>query len=226
MSGQNEVPTMGAWAGSRTFRLADTRGGSRLPQHHPPKTPTALVPRADLLRVIAGLLAMIADDEPGDPDAAAVAAQHDPGRAESDHVPALLRVAPGLHERRTGRFPAKAALVPERANLAGQAAGPAPPPGEPPRPGALLTQSETRVLRYLPTHMSAPEIAAELYLSPNTVKTHLRHVYQKLGTHSRHEAVQRAWAIGLFTPSFRRPATTASRTARHGVSNGTGADIR
>jgi DNA-binding CsgD family transcriptional regulator len=56
----------------------------------------------------------------------------------------------------------------------------------------VLTQGETRVLRYLPTHMGAPEIATELFLSANTVKTHLRHLYQKLGAHTRQEAVPRA----------------------------------
>jgi len=67
-----------------------------------------------------------------------------------------------------------------------------------------LTDSETRVLRYLPTHLTAPEIANELYLSVNTVSTHTRHLYAKLGVHSRHEAVDRARALGLLAPSTRR----------------------
>jgi DNA-binding CsgD family transcriptional regulator len=85
-----------------------------------------------------------------------------------------------------------AVRVAELADLLGDVKNPARPAAEPPWPGEPLTQSETRVLRYLPTHMGAPEIAAELYLSANTVKTHLRHVYRKLGAHSRQEAVQRA----------------------------------
>lgn len=64
-------------------------------------------------------------------------------------------------------------------------------------PGEPLTRGETRVLRYLPTHLCAREIADELHLSANTVKTHLRHLYQKLGAHSRHEAVKHARAFGL-----------------------------
>jgi DNA-binding CsgD family transcriptional regulator len=83
--------------------------------------------------------------------------------------------------------------------------GLAPPADKPVWPGEPLTQSEARVLRYLPTHMSAPEIAAELYLSANTVKTHLRHLYRKLGAHSRHEAVKRAQAIGPLAVSSSRP---------------------
>ena len=46
---------------------------------------------------------------------------------------------------------------------------------------ANLTAGELRVLRYLSSNFSAPEIGAELYLSVNTVKTHMRHIYEKLG---------------------------------------------
>jgi DNA-binding CsgD family transcriptional regulator len=51
------------------------------------------------------------------------------------------------------------------------------------RPQSLepLSKSEIRVLRYLPTHLSAPEIAAELSVSVSTVKIHMRNVYAKLG---------------------------------------------
>jgi DNA-binding CsgD family transcriptional regulator len=81
----------------------------------------------------------------------------------------------------------------------------APASGGPTWPGERLTDSETRVLRYLPTNLGAAEIAAELYLSTNTVKTHLRHLYRKLGAHSRQEAVQCARAVGLLTGPSRRP---------------------
>jgi LuxR family maltose regulon positive regulatory protein len=100
---------------------------------------------------------------------------------------------------------ALAKLVAEIAGLGGEVKRSTPASAEPAWPGELLTESETRVLRYLPTHMGAPEIAAELFLSANTVKTHLRHLYQKLGAHSRQEAVQRARATGLLTASSYRP---------------------
>lgn len=64
-----------------------------------------------------------------------------------------------------------------------------------------LTQAERRVLRYLPTHLSAAEIAAELLCSVNTVKTHQRHVYAKLGANSRTEAVIRGRALGMLVPT-------------------------
>jgi LuxR family maltose regulon positive regulatory protein len=82
---------------------------------------------------------------------------------------------------------------------------PAVPGGSPARLIDPLTESEIRVLRYLPTHLSRDEIANELFLSPNTVKTHMRHLYAKLGTHRRSQAVQRARALGLLAPSPHAP---------------------
>ena len=84
-----------------------------------------------------------------------------------------------------------------------------PPPGPSARGLALaepLTHSETRVLRYLPTHLTASEIASELYVSVTTVKTHMSHLYAKLGIHRRAEAVDRARALGLLAPTARLAA--------------------
>jgi len=75
-----------------------------------------------------------------------------------------------------------------------------------------LTQGETRVLRYLPTHLSAPEIARELSLSVTTVRTHVRHIFAKLGANHRTQAVERARALGLLAPSLALPR--AGRTHR------------
>ena len=54
-----------------------------------------------------------------------------------------------------------------------------------------LSTSELRVLRYLPTNLTRPDIAKELYLSVNTVNTHIRSIYSKLGARSRSSAVRR-----------------------------------
>ncbi len=55
---------------------------------------------------------------------------------------------------------------------------------------------------------TAPEIGAELYVSLNTVKTHMRHIYAKLGVHRRTDAVDRARELGLVGPSARRLTKT------------------
>jgi DNA-binding CsgD family transcriptional regulator len=61
------------------------------------------------------------------------------------------------------------------------------PPGQPAPLLEELSDAELRVVRYLPSNLKAPEIASELMLSLNTVRTHLRHIYAKLGAHSRSE---------------------------------------
>jgi LuxR family transcriptional regulator, maltose regulon positive regulatory protein len=63
--------------------------------------------------------------------------------------------------------------------------------------GLTLTAAELRVLRLLPTHLSFPAIAMQLFVSPNTVKTHVRALYRKLDASSRSEAVSQAAAAGL-----------------------------
>ncbi len=60
-----------------------------------------------------------------------------------------------------------------------------------------LSPGELRVLRYLPTNLSRPEIASELSVSPNTVSTHIRSIYAKLGVADRSAAVRRARELRL-----------------------------
>jgi LuxR family maltose regulon positive regulatory protein len=64
-------------------------------------------------------------------------------------------------------------------------------------PTEELSPGELRVLRYLPTNLSRPEIAGELSVSPNTVSTHLRSIYAKLQVRDRSSAVQRARELRL-----------------------------
>jgi DNA-binding CsgD family transcriptional regulator len=125
------------------------------------------------------------------------------GRAEHTLQPAA---EPGIRVDRI----AHADLISELLDLLAQPGKPAPTPGSKARRegaqaisegigrfGGPLTEGETRVLRYLPTHLCTREIADELTLSANTIKTHIRHLYQKLGAHSRGDAVRRARAFGL-----------------------------
>jgi LuxR family transcriptional regulator, maltose regulon positive regulatory protein len=65
----------------------------------------------------------------------------------------------------------------------------------------VLTAAELRVLHHLPSHLSFREIAERLYVSPNTVKTHARGIYRKLGVSSRGKAVDHARAAGLVEPA-------------------------
>jgi LuxR family transcriptional regulator, maltose regulon positive regulatory protein len=60
-----------------------------------------------------------------------------------------------------------------------------------------LSPGELKVLRYLPTNLSRPEIAGELSVSLNTVSTHLRRIYAKLQVRDRSSAVRRARELRL-----------------------------
>jgi LuxR family maltose regulon positive regulatory protein len=184
----------------------------RLAQHDPRAAVAALAPVIGdsvpevypVWMVTALLLEAIARDALGDPAASARALERALDLAEPDRllIQFLIHPAPELLERHARQRTAHAALVAEILSLLSGTSSPAAPPGR-----ALhepLSQSETRILRYLPTNLSAPEIAGELYLSVNTVRTHMRHIYDKLGAHGRAEAVERARALGLLAPSSRR----------------------
>ena len=60
-----------------------------------------------------------------------------------------------------------------------------------------LSDAELAVLRLLPSGLSQREIGAELFVSINTVKTHTRSIYRKLGVAARDEAVRQAQALEL-----------------------------
>jgi len=67
------------------------------------------------------------------------------------------------------------------------------------------TLAELAVLRLLATDLSQREISSELFLSMNTIKTHTRHLYGKLGVSSRDDAVHRASVLGLIGSSADSP---------------------
>jgi LuxR family transcriptional regulator, maltose regulon positive regulatory protein len=161
--------------------------------------------------VEAFLLEAIARDALGDASAADRALERALHLAAPDGALLwfLLHPVPGLLQRHARHRTAHPALI---AGILSLLAGnrPAPPAGPPP-PVEPLSDSEIRVLRYLPTHLSAPQIASELYVSHNTVRTHMRHLYAKLGTHRRFEAVERARALGLLAPSPFRGQVTLPR---------------
>ena len=181
----------------------------RLVQHDPAAATAALAPVLDgstrggwrSWLAEAFLLEAIARDALGDPSAAGVALERALDLAEPDGALLwfLLHPAPDLLERHARQRTAHAALVAQiRDLLAGNRPARTTAPQPPLEP---LSKSEVRVLRYLPTHLSAREIAAELSVSTSTVKTHMRNLYAKLGAHSRVEAVESARVLSLLAPS-------------------------
>jgi LuxR family transcriptional regulator, maltose regulon positive regulatory protein len=190
-----------------TLRLAQDDPRAAIAALAPVLDGSAPVPRAIWLAE-AFLQEAIAWDALGDQGAAGRAMERALDVAEPDGVlvPFLFSPAPDLLERHARHGTAHAALVADILSmLAGRRSAPplaGPPPLEP------LTDSEIRVLRYLPTNLPAAEIARELTVSRSTVRTHISHVYAKLGTHTRAEAVARARALGLLAPSPLRGQAT------------------
>ena len=190
----------------------------RLAQHDPQGASAALAPvldgsvRAHPVWVVgADLLEAIARDELGDQRASGRVLERALDVAEPDQVlmPFLIHPAPLLLERHQ-RATAHAALISHLLGLLGgtnsSGAGTGPAPNCAPRClDDPLSQAEVRVLRYLPSNLTVPEIADQMYLSVNTVRTHTRHIYGKLGAHRRHEAVELARDLGLLASSRRRP---------------------
>jgi LuxR family maltose regulon positive regulatory protein len=148
------------------------------------------------------LLAAIAHDALRDEDAAAKALERALDAAEPDGALGifLLYPAPDLLKRHRRRHTTHASLIADILSLlAGRQLAPQPGTVQPLL--EALSDSEIRVLRYLPTNLQGPEIASELFVSMNTIRTHLRNVYAKLGVHNRADAVKRARELGLLAPS-------------------------
>jgi LuxR family maltose regulon positive regulatory protein len=190
----------------------------RLAQRDPWAALTELAPILDgtapvnlgFWQVMAYVLEAAAREALGEHAAADSAIERALDLAEPDGAltPFLLAPSPGLLDRHVRRHTSHASLI---AAIAAMLA-PTQPVSPPARPRSSteplpepLSGSEIRVLRYLPTNLNAPEIARELYVSLNTVKTHIRNLYGKLGTHTRAEAVERARALGLLAPARHGP---------------------
>jgi LuxR family maltose regulon positive regulatory protein len=185
----------------------------RLAQGRPQAAAGALAPVIDgsipgvhpFWLVPALLQEAIAQDALGDHAAAGRALERALGTVEADRVlfPFLLYPAPELLERHARQRTTHAALIWQILDQLEGVSTPAAPAAEPARLREPISVGETRILRYLPTNLLVPEIAGQLSLSVNTVRTHIRHLYEKLGAHSRTEAVERARALGLLAPASR-----------------------
>jgi LuxR family maltose regulon positive regulatory protein len=148
--------------------------------------------------VEAHLLAGIAHLSLGDRNAAAAAAEEALTAAEPDRLifPFALTDAAELLDALPRHETAHGALLADIVDLLRGASAPSTDRERLSQPEEL-SPSELRVLRYLPTNLTRPEIARELYVSINTVNTHIRNIYSKLGARDRSYAVQRARELRL-----------------------------
>jgi LuxR family maltose regulon positive regulatory protein len=146
------------------------------------------------------LLAGIAHLDMGDRTAAAAAAEAALAAAEPDRLmfPFAMTEAAELIDALPRHETAHGALL---ADIADLLRGTSAPSTDRQRRSQVeeLSPRELRVMRYLPTNLTRPEIAGELYVSINTVNTHIRNIYSKLGARDRSSAVQRARQLRLLS---------------------------
>jgi LuxR family transcriptional regulator, maltose regulon positive regulatory protein len=150
--------------------------------------------------VEAQLLAGLAHRELGDQRAANQAVERALALAEADRpvLPFSMTGAQELLEALPRHETAHAALLTDILDVM-RGASPLPGDQHLPLPVEELSGGELRVLRYLPTNLSRPEIATELSVSPNTVSTQIRSIYAKLQVRDRSAAVQRARELRLLS---------------------------
>jgi LuxR family maltose regulon positive regulatory protein len=136
----------------------------------------------------------------GDRSAAAGAAEAALAAAEPDRLmlPFAMTEAADLLHALPRHETAHRALRADLVDLLG-GASPAASDRERPSQPQELSPSELRVLRYLPTNLTRPEIARELYVSINTVNTHIRNIYSKLGARDRSSAIRCARQLRLLS---------------------------
>jgi LuxR family transcriptional regulator, maltose regulon positive regulatory protein len=148
--------------------------------------------------VEADLLAGLAYRELGDQRAANQAAERALALAESDRLvlPFAMTGSRELLEALPRHETAHAALLADILDVL-HGSSPAAKEQSSLPPTEELSPGELRVLRYLPTNLSRPEIAGELSVAPSTVSTHVRSIYAKLQVRDRSSAVQRARELRL-----------------------------
>ena len=151
------------------------------------------------------LLAALAHRELGDQRAATAAAECALALAEADRLVLPFAVTGSLEmiESMPRHETAHAALL---SDILDVMRGSSISPGDESSLAQIeqLSPSELRVLRYLPTNLSRPEIASELSVSVNTVNTHIRNIYAKLQAQDRSSAVQRAREMRLLSAGLKR----------------------
>ena len=150
--------------------------------------------------VVTYLLAGLAHRQLGDQRAANQAAERALALAEADRLvlPFAITGSAELLEALPRHETAHAALLADILDVL-HGSSPAAKNRPTPPPAEELSPTELRVLRFLPTNLSRPEIASELSVSVNTVNTHVRNIYAKLQARDRSSAVQRARELRLLS---------------------------